>query len=88
VLAHDPGDLVASGLDPAPAQLEPGLAGAVDTAVAGAGRFDLSEQLAVAKRAAGRLPGSATRKLGIEPIFPTRTSAGRWACSSPAQGAC
>jgi hypothetical protein len=59
MLAHDAGDLVATDVDPAPAQLKPGLAGAVDAAVAGARGLDLFEQLAVGKRATGRLPGPA-----------------------------
>jgi hypothetical protein len=47
VLAHHAGDLVATDVDSAPAQLEPGLAGAVDAPVAAARGLDLAEQLAV-----------------------------------------
>jgi hypothetical protein len=58
-LAHDARDLVATSLDAAPAQLEPGLARAVDPPVAAAGGLDRGEELTVGERASGRLPGPA-----------------------------
>ena len=57
--AHQPGDPVAADLDAAPAQLLPGLPGAIDAPVAGAGGVDLRDQLPVLELAAGRHPGSA-----------------------------
>jgi hypothetical protein len=56
VLAHHPGDLVAPGLDLAPLQLLPRLAGAVDATAAGPGRLDRREQLAVGEFARRRYP--------------------------------
>jgi hypothetical protein len=52
VLAHDAGDLVAAGVDSAPAQLEPGLAHAVDAPVAASRGFDLDQQRQVVYLAA------------------------------------
>jgi hypothetical protein len=57
--SHHAGDLVATDVDAAPAQLEPGLASAVDASVARAGGLDLSKQHAVMQGTAGRLPGPA-----------------------------
>jgi hypothetical protein len=57
--SHHAGDLVSADIDAAPAQLEPGLAGAVDAAIAGSRGLDLDQELAVGKLAAGRLPGPA-----------------------------
>src|SRR6267142_2507750 len=61
VLAHHARDVVATSLDAAPAQLLPGLAGAVGAPVAAAGDLDLGQQLKVGELAAGRLaPGAPT----------------------------
>jgi hypothetical protein len=59
VLAHHPCDPIAADLELTPAQLLPGLAGAVDPPAACAGSLDLREQLPVGKLAPGWLPGSA-----------------------------
>src|SRR6266508_4318269 len=59
LLAHQPGDAVATDLDVMALRLLPGLADAVDRAVALAGGEDLGHERALFERAAGRLPGPA-----------------------------
>src|SRR5204862_7889608 len=56
VRSHHAGDLVAADVETAPAQLLPGLAGAVGLPVAAAGGLDLGQQLTVGELAAARLP--------------------------------
>ncbi len=58
-LAHQPGDSVTADVDAIALELLPGLADAVDRAVAVAGRVDLGHQPAVFECTTGRLPGSA-----------------------------
>ncbi len=55
MLAHDAGDLIAAGLAAPPAQLLPGLAGAV-RAPLDPGSLDLAQQLTVSQLATGRHP--------------------------------
>src|SRR5215211_7298366 len=58
-LAHQPRHVVTADLDVTTLQLLPGLADAVDRAVALAGRVDLLDELLVFECAAGRLPRPA-----------------------------